>query len=136
MRPPPRTLPRRPPSRPPVALAACATVGVSSERYLGVPAGAPTEPALRRDPPQGAEAPARPAGEVFLSPSDGATVDAIETALRDRGREARRRTPPSSSADRTKRVGTSVVGDAGGSATTSPVYGRQIVAVAIRYQER
>ncbi len=116
------------------ALSGCATVDVASERYLGVPQVAPTSPAsveiLRREPKR----PHVQIGEVFLSPSGGAEVADIEKALREEaaklGAEAAVVVQ-----DRTKRVGTFVSGSWWVHYRT-PVYGRQIVAVAIRYRER
>lgn len=115
-------------------LSGCATVDVASERYLGVPQFAPSAPAsveiLRREPKR----PHVQLGEVFLSPSDGAEVADIEKALRE---EAARLGADAAVVvqDRTKRVGTYVTGSWWVRYRT-PVYGRQIVAVAIRYQGR
>ncbi|MFN7990121.1 MAG: hypothetical protein U0529_21795 [Thermoanaerobaculia bacterium] len=115
------------------SLSACATVDVASERYLGVPQVAPTAPAsveiLRREPKR----PHVRLGEVFLSPSDGAKTDEIEKALREEaaklGAEAAVVVQ-----DRTKRIGTYVTGGWWVRYHT-PIYGRQIVAVAIRYEK-
>ena len=132
MRPPRRALPFLLSSV--LVLSACATVGVSSERYLGVPQAAPTDPAsveiLRKEPKR----PHLQLGEVFLSPSPDATVDTLETALRT---EAAKLGADAAVVvrDRTKRVGTYVTGT-WWVRYHAPVYSRQIVAVAIRYQGR
>lgn len=113
------------------SLAGCASVDVSSERYLGAPRLAPTAPAsveiLRREPKR----PHVQLGEVFASPSDGAKTEEIEAALREEaaklGGEA-----VVVVQDRTKRIGTYVSGTWWVRYHT-PIYGRQIVAVAIRY---
>lgn len=115
-------------------LAGCATVSVASERYIGVPQAAPTNPSsveiLRREPKR----PHVQLGEVFLSPSDSVPVDRIEAALREEaaklGAEAAVVVQ-----DRTRRIGT-VVSGTWWSRWQTPVYGRRIVAVAIRYRER
>jgi hypothetical protein len=117
-----------------LVLSACATVGVSSERYLGIPQVAPTDPAsveiLRKEPKR----PHLQLGEVFLSPSPDASVDALEKALRT---EAAKLGADAAVVvrDRTKRVGTFVSGS-WWVRYHAPVYSRQIVAVAIRYQGR
>jgi hypothetical protein len=132
MRPPRRALPFLLSSV--LVLSACATVGVSSERYLGVPQAAPTDPAsveiLRKEPKR----PHLQLGEVFLSPSPDASVDALEEALRT---EAAKLGGDAAVVvrDRTKRVGTWVSGS-WWVRYHAPVYSRQIVAVAIRYQGR
>jgi hypothetical protein len=132
MRPPRRALPFLLSSV--LALSACATVDVSSERYLGIPQAAPTDPAsveiLRKEPKR----PHLQVGEVFLSPSPDASVDALEKALRT---EAAKLGADAAVVvrDRTKRVGTYVTGSWWVRYHT-PVYNRQIVAVAIRYQGR
>ena len=113
------------------ALSSCATVSVSSERYLGVPQVAPTNPAsveiLRKEPKRRHVR----IGEVFLSPSRGTDVGEIETALRT---EAARLGADAAVVvhDRTKRVGTYISGSWWVRYHT-PVYSRQVVAVAIRY---
>lgn len=132
MRPPRRALPLLLSSV--LVLSACATVDVSSERYLGIPQAAPTDPAsveiLRKEPKR----PHLQLGEVFLSPSPDATVDSLEKALRT---EAAKLGANAAVVvrDRTKRIGTYVTGSWWVRYHT-PVYSRQIVAVAIRYQGR
>jgi hypothetical protein len=115
-----------------LALTGCATVNVFSSRDLGVPVVAATDPAsveiLRKEPKR----PHVRIGEVFLSPSASADAARIETALR---REAAKLGADAAVVvrDRTKRVGTYVSGG-WWVRHHSPVYGREIVAVAIRYQ--
>lgn len=114
------------------ALAGCATVSVSSSRYLGVPAAAPTDPArveiLRREPRRRHVQ----IGEVVLRPSGDPEVERLERALREEaatlGAEA-----AVVVRDSTRRVGTFVTGP-WWSRSHTPVYGRVIVAVAIRYR--
>ena len=116
-----------------VSLAGCASVDVASERYLGAPQFAPTAPAsveiLRREPKR----PHVQIGEVFLSPSDGAKTGEIEKALRE---EAARLGAEAAVVvqDRTKRIGTYVSGGWWVRYHT-PIYARQVVAVAIRYEK-
>ena len=115
-------------------LAGCATVDVVSERYLGVPQFAPSAPAsveiLRREPKR----PHVQIGEVFLSPSDGAEVADIEKALREETAKLGANAAVVVQ-DKTKRIGT-VVSGGWWVRYHAPVYGRKIVAVAIRYQDR
>jgi hypothetical protein len=117
-----------------LALAGCASVDVFSERYLGVPAVAATTPAsvevLRKEPKR----PHVQLGEVVASPRDGATTDEIELALKT---EAAKLGANAAVVvrDRTRRVATTVSGT-WWVRYHSPVYSRQIVAVAVRYQER
>lgn len=117
-----------------LGLSACATVDVASERYIGVPQASPTNPAsveiLRREPKR----PHVQLGEVFLSPSGDPSVDRIEAALRE---EAAKLGADAAVVvfDRTKRIGT-VVSGTWWSRWHTPVYGRKIVAVAIRYRDR
>lgn len=117
-----------------LAFSACATVDVASERYIGVPQASPTNPAsveiLRREPKR----PHVQLGEVFLSPSGDPSVDRIEAALRE---EAAKLGADAAVVvfDRTKRIGT-VVSGTWWSRWHTPVYGRKIVAVAIRYRDR
>ncbi len=119
---------------PTLAVAACATVDVASERYLGVPQASPTNPAsveiLRHEPKR----PHVQLGEVFLSPSRSADVAEIEQALRV---EAAKLGADAAVVvrDRTRRIGT-VVSGTWWTRWHTPVYGRQIIAVAIRYQGR
>lgn len=130
MRPPRRALPFLFSSV--LVLSACASVNVSSERYLGIPQAAPTDPArveiLRHEPKRSHVR----VGEVFLSPTGGAGTDELEPALR---KEAAKLGADAAVVvyDRTKRVGTFVSGN-WWVRHYAPVYGRQVVAVAIRYQ--
>ena len=115
------------------AMVACTTVRVSSIRYLGVPQFAPTDPntveILRREPRRGVIR----LGEVFLEPSGHPTVAAMEQELRA---EAAKLGANAAVLvyDKFKRVGTVVQGP-WWSRSEYPVYGREIVAVAIRYEE-
>ncbi len=115
-----------------LALAGCASVDVFSERYIGVPAATATSPAsveiLRKEPKR----PHVQLGEVVASPSNGATTDEIELALK---KEAAKLGANAAVVvqDRTRRIGTNVSGT-WWVRYHSPVYARQIVAVAIRYQ--
>jgi len=117
-----------------LVLPACATVSAGSERYIGGPVFAPTDPAsvelLRREPKR----PHVQIGEVFLSPSRGAGVADLEKALRQ---EAAKLGAHAAVVvhDRTRRVGT-VVSGGWWVRHARPVYARNIVAVAIRYPER
>ena len=117
-----------------LALAGCASVDVFSERYLGVPAVAPTAPAsveiLRKEPKR----PHVQLGEVVASPKESATTDEIELALKT---EAARLGANAAVVvqDRTRRIGTSVSGT-WWVRYHSPIYAREIVAVAIRYEDR
>ncbi|MDD5564110.1 MAG: hypothetical protein PHQ91_10390 [Thermoanaerobaculaceae bacterium] len=115
------------------AMTACTTVGVSSTRYLGVPQFAPTDPntveILRHEPRRNVIR----LGEVFLEPSGHPSVAMMEQALRV---EAGKLGANAAVLvyDKFKRVGTVVQGP-WWSRSAYPVYGRRIVAVAIRYQE-
>ncbi len=115
-----------------MAVTACTTISVSSTRYLGVPQFAPTDPnsveILRREPRRGAIR----LGEVFLEPSGKPTVAAMEQALRV---EAAKLGANAAVLvfDKFRRVGTVVQGP-WWSRSSYPVYGRKIVAVAIRYE--
>jgi hypothetical protein len=117
-----------------LVLAGCASVDVFSERYLGVPAVAPTAPAsveiLRKEPKR----PHVQLGEVVASPKDGATTDEIELALKTEAGKLGANAAVVVQ-DRTRRIGTSVSGT-WWVRYHRPVYAREIVAVAIRYQER
>ena len=117
-----------------LGLAGCASVDAFSGRYLGVPAVAPTTAAsveiLRKEPKR----PHVQLGEVVASPKDGATTDEIELALKT---EAAKLGANAAVVvrDRTRRIGTSVSGT-WWVRYHRPVYAREIVAVAVRYQER
>jgi hypothetical protein len=114
-----------------VGITGCATVSVSSTRYLGVPQFAPTDPAsveiLRHIPRR----PHEKLGEVFLQPSGNPPVAEMEQALR--GEAAKMGAEAAVIVfDRFKRIGTVIQGP-WWARSSYPVYGRTIVAVAIRY---
>ncbi len=115
-------------------LAGCSTVSVSSTRYLGAPQFAPTDPntveILRQVPKRRHEK----LGEVFLQPSGDPPVAEMEQALRT---EAAKLGADAAVVvfDRFKRVGTVIQGP-WWSRSSYPVYGRTIVAVAIRFTPR
>jgi hypothetical protein len=115
-----------------IAIAACSTVSVSSMRYLGTPTLAPTSPGsveiLRREPRR----PHEKLGEVLLEPSGSPAVAEMEQAIRE---EAAKMGADAAVLvyDRTRRIGTLVEGP-WWARSAYPVYGRKIVAVAIRYE--
>lgn len=114
-----------------LGIAACTTVSVSSTRYLGVPQFTPTDPnaveILRRIPKR----PHEKLGEVFLQPSGSPSVAEMEQALR--GEAAKMGAEAAVVVyDRFKRIGTVIQGP-WWARSSYPVYGRTIVAVAIRY---
>jgi len=115
-----------------VALSACSTISVSSTRYLGVAQFAPTDPnsveILRREPRR----PHEKLGEVYLEPSGSPPVAEMEQAIR---REAAKLGADAAVLvyDRTKRIGTVYQGP-WWARSSYAVYGRRIVAVAIRYR--
>jgi len=114
-----------------VGIFACATVSVSSTRYLGVPQFTPTDPStveiLRRIPKR----PHEKLGEVFLQPSGNPSVAEMEQALR--GEAAAMGAQAAVVVyDKFKRIGTVIQGP-WWARSSYPVYGRTIVAVAIRY---
>ena len=115
-----------------VGLSACSTVSVSSTRYLGVPQFAATDPnsveILRREPRR----PHEKLGEVYLEPSGSPPVAEMEQAIR---REAAKLGADAAVLvyDRTKRIGTVYQGP-WWARSSYAVYGRRIVAVAIRYR--
>lgn len=113
-------------------LAACSTVSVSSIRYVGVPVAAPTAPGavevLRREPRR----PHEKLGEIVLRPSGNPSLEQLEAALRREGAKL------GADAvvvvrDTTRRVGTFVSGP-WWARSASPVYGRVVIAVAVRYR--
>ncbi len=117
-----------------MTLLACSTVSVSSTRYLGVPEFAPTDPStveiLRHIPKK----PHEKLGEVFLQPSGHPPVPEMEQALRT---EAAKLGADAAVVvyDRFKRIGTVIQGP-WWARSSYPVYGRTIVAVAIRFTPR
>ncbi len=114
-----------------LALSGCATVSVSSSRYLGMPVAAPTDPAgveiLRREPRRRHVQ----IGEVILRPSGDPEVAKLERALREEA-AALGADAAVVVRDTTRRMGSFVSGP-WWSRSHTPVYGRVIVAVAIRY---
>ena len=116
------------------ALAACTTISVSSKHYLGVPEFPASDPAaveILRRPPHRAHV---RIGEVALAPSGSPSVADMEQAIRV---EAAKLGADAAVLvlDRTGRVGTVVEGP-WWARSAYPVYGRRIVAVAIRYDDR
>ena len=111
---------------------ACSSVDVSSQRYMGTPVFAPTRPEaveiLRKAPPR----PHEKLGEVIISPSGNPPVPEMEAALRV---EAAKMGADAAVLvyDKTKRVGRIVEGP-WWDRRAFPVYGRKIVAVAIKYK--
>ncbi|MGD1146631.1 MAG: hypothetical protein ABR961_01615 [Thermoanaerobaculaceae bacterium] len=113
-------------------LGGCTTISVSSTRYLGVPQFGPTDPngvEILRHPPR---RPHEQLGEVVLEPSGSPSVADMEQAIRV---EAAKMGADAVVlvADKTRRIGTIVDGP-WWARNAHPVYGRQIVAVAIRYK--
>lgn len=114
------------------ALGACTTISVSSVRYLGVPEHPATNPAaveILRHPPR---RPHDRLGEVELEPSGSPSVAEMEQAIRV---EAAKMGADAAVlvADTSRRIGTIVEGP-WWARSAHPVYGRHIVAVAIRYK--
>jgi hypothetical protein len=115
-----------------LAAASCSSVSASSERLIGGPAYPPTSPAavviLRREPRK----PHERVGHVFVEPSGGPPVEEIEKAIRT---EAARLGADAAVIvfDRPRRVGRVYQGP-WWDRTTYPIYGRKIIAVAIRYR--
>jgi hypothetical protein len=117
-----------------LALSACTTISVSSTHSLGVPQFAPTDPnaveILRRVPKRAHEK----LGEVYLEPSGSPSVAELEEALR--GEAAKLGADAAVVVfDRYKRVGTVTQGP-WWARSARPIYGRTIVAVAVRYIRR
>ncbi|HVN75620.1 MAG TPA: hypothetical protein VMT19_04830 [Thermoanaerobaculaceae bacterium] len=113
-------------------LAGCTTISVSSTHYLGVPEFPATDPGaveILRQPPR---RPHERLGEVVLAPSGSPSVAEMEQAIRV---EAARMGADAAVLvfDKTRRIGTVVEGP-WWSRTARPIYGRRIVAVAIRYR--
>jgi hypothetical protein len=115
-----------------LGLSACSTVSVSSMRYLGVPQFAPTDlnsvEILRREPRR----PHEKLGEVYVEPSGSPPVAEMEQAIR--GEAAKLGADAAVLVyDKTKRIGTVYQGP-WWARSSYAVYGRRIVAVAIRYR--
>lgn len=112
-------------------LTGCSSVSADSHRYIGAPTFAPSDSAkieiLRHEPRRACER----LGEIVLKPSGNPDVAEIEKAMRD---EAAKLGGDAAVLvyDRTKRMGTIVTGT-WWTLYARPVYGRIIVAVAIRY---
>jgi len=115
-----------------LASTSCSSVSSSSERLIGGPAYPPTSPSsvliLRREPRK----PHERIGHVFVEPSGGPPVEEIENAIRT---EAAKLGADAAVIvfDRTRRIGRVYQGP-WWDRTSYPVYGRKIVAVAIRYR--
>ena len=115
-----------------VTCAGCSSVSSSSERIIGSPPFPPTNPAsvliLHREPRK----PHDRLGHVFVEPSGQPPVEDIEQAIRNEtaklGGDA-----AVIVVDRTRRVGTVYEGP-WWDRHAYPMYGRKIVAVAIRYR--
>ncbi len=113
-------------------LTGCASVPSETMRYVGAPQPPPTDPArveiLRHVPTR----PHEKLGEVVLTPSDDPPISAIETKIREEtaklGGDAAVLVY-----DRTRRMGTVVTGT-WWVAYARPLYGRVIVAVAVKYK--
>ena len=112
-------------------LAACSSVSIDTRQFLGLPTYPPTDPAtvqILREPP------ARPherLGEIYAEPSGKPPVSEIEDKLRQAAAKIGANAVVIV-ADRTQRMGTIITGPWWGG-RISPVYGRVIVGVAIRY---
>ena len=117
---------------PALALAGCATAPPPPDPTIAAPQGRPTDPSPVETPRKPPTRPHAQIGEVFLSPSPDTPVDSIEKALRT---ESARLGADAAVVvhDRTKRVGTYISGSWWVRYHT-PVYSRQVVAVAIRYE--
>ncbi len=111
---------------------ACSSVSASSERFLGAPAFAPSNPAsvaiLHREPRK----PHDRLGHVYIEPSGSPPVEEMEQAIRTEtaklGGDA-----AVIVFDRTRRIGRIYEGP-WWDPRVYPVYGRKIIAVAIRYR--
>lgn len=110
----------------------CASVSSSSERMPGAPVFAPTSPGsvaiLRREPRK----PHDRIGHVFIEPSGNPPVAEMEQAIRN---EAGKLGADAAVIvfDRTRRIGRVYEGP-WWDRRSYPVYGRKIVAVAIRFR--
>ena len=112
-------------------LAGCSLVTVESQRYLGVPTYAPTNPAqveiLRTEPTR----PNVRLGEISLEPQDHPPVSEIEEKLRTAAAKMGANAAVIV-ADKTQIIGAWVTGP-WFAREADPIYGRVIIAVAIRY---
>ena len=112
---------------------ACSGVQVHSKRYLGVPSYPPSDPArvaiLHEEPTR----PHVRLGEVTLEPRGNPGVPRMEEALRERA-AALGADAAILVADRTQEMGSVVIGP-WWAPTEEPIYGRVIVAVAIKYTD-
>ena len=112
-------------------LAGCSLVTVESQRYLGVPTYAPTNPAqveiLRTEPTR----PNVRLGEISLEPQDHPQVSEIEEKLRTAAAKMGANAAVIV-ADKTQIIGAWVTGP-WWARQADPIYGRVIIAVAIRY---
>src|SRR6476660_645165 len=112
--------------------ASCASVSSSSERIIGAPVFAPTSPdsvaILHREPRK----PHDRIGHVFIEPSGNPPVAEMEQAIRA---EAAKLGADAAVIvfDRTRRIGRVYEGP-WWDRRVYPVYGRKIVAVAIRFR--
>src|SRR5512141_1656137 len=110
----------------------CSSVGMRYERAIGAPSFAPTAPAkveiLRHEP----QRPHVRLGHVVLRPSGEPSVEELERAIRE-GASAMGADAAVLVRDTTRRIGTVYEGP-WWARSAYPVYGRQIIAVAIRYQ--
>ncbi|MFI5180734.1 MAG: hypothetical protein ACHQPI_05035 [Thermoanaerobaculia bacterium] len=113
-------------------LTGCASVSANSQRYIGAPAFPPSDASkveiLRHEPKQ----PHERLGEIVLKPSGSPDVAEIEKAMRE---EAAKLGGDAAVLvyDRTQRMGMVVTGG-WWVQYARPVYGRVIVAVAIKYK--
>ena len=116
-----------------VLLAACSGVQVHSKRYLGVPTYPPSDPAqveiLHSEPTR----PHVRLGEVTLEPQGNPPTATMENALRERAAELGADAVVLV-ADRTQVMGAVVLGP-WWAPTQEPIYGRVIVAVAIKFTD-
>lgn len=114
-------------------LACCSMVTVESQRYLGVPTYAPTNPAqveiLRTEPTR----PHVRLGEISLEPQDHPQVSEIEEKLRTAAAKMGANAAVIV-ADKTQIIGAWVTGP-WFAREADPIYGRVIIAVAIRYTQ-
>lgn len=110
----------------------CSSVNPSSERLIGAPTYPPTDPraveVLRKEPRR----PHVRLGEVYLNPSGEPSVAEMEQALREEGAKMGA-DAVALVYDKTRRVGTLIEGPWWARSRT-PVYGRKIVAVAIKFK--